>query len=215
MGETVIIMTTKNYNVMHSAESNNHVDIYQVRNDVPQSEINEAVYAALCLVAEEVLKRSSCFISGERTAAELGGTIGKFANTLAPLSENENHLQMAPEVRVEVGTWKCNLPTAGIFRIMAEWEGVMGLTMKQTYRFQCEAKIDAPQDLELKAYKRCRVAGRKRVSVRIDNENALIRQRRLLKEMKKKADGVQKTAARHQPTIADQLRARLAVLLAV
>lgn len=164
MGETVMAMATMNYNVIHSAESSKYVDIYYVQQEVAASEINAAVYAVLCYVAEEVLKRSTCYISGERTAAELAGTVGKYCFPIAPLSENERHVQMAQEVQVRVGTWNCNFPTKDIFKMMAEWEGVMGLTAKQTCRFQCETKEDMPEGMELKAYKRWRGYRPKRIS---------------------------------------------------
>lgn len=151
------------YNVIHSAESSKYVDIYYVQQEVTASEINAAVYAVLCYVAEEVLKRSTCYISGERTAAELAGTVENWI-PIAPLSENGNLIQMAPEVQVRAGTWKCNFPTIAIFTMMAEWEGVMGLTAKQTYRFQCETKKDMPKGMELKAYRRWRVYRPKRIS---------------------------------------------------
>lgn len=152
-----------NYNVIHSAESSKHVDIYYVQQEVAASELNAAVYAVLCYVAEEVLKRSTCYISGERTAAELAGTIENWI-PIDPLSENGNLIQMAPEVQVRAGTWKCNFPTIAIFTMMAEWEGVMGLTAKQAYRFQCETKKDMPKGMELKAYRRWRVYRPKRIS---------------------------------------------------
>lgn len=153
-----------NYNVMHSAENSKYVDIYYVQQEVAASEINAAVYAVLCHVAEEVLKRSTCFVSGERTAAELAGTVGKYGFPIAPLSENERHIQMAQEVQVKVGTWMCNFPTKDVFKMVAEWEGVMGLTAKQAYRFQCETKENMPKSMELKAYKRWRGYRPKRIS---------------------------------------------------
>lgn len=154
------------YNVMHSAESSKYVDIYYVQQEVAASEINAAVYAILCYVGEEVLKRSTCHISGERTASELAGMLSKYGLLFAvtPLSENENHLPLAPETHVRAGTWKCTFPTEDIFKMMAEWEGVMGLTAKQTYRFQCETKEDMPKGMELKVYKRSRAYHGKRIS---------------------------------------------------
>lgn len=119
MGETAKTMTTMNYNVIHSAESSKYVDIYYVQQEVTASEINAAVYAVLCYVAEKVLKRSTCYISGERTAAELAGTVENWI-PIAPLSENGNLIQMAPEVQVRADTWKCNFPTIAIFTMMAE-----------------------------------------------------------------------------------------------
>jgi len=157
-------MTTMKYNVIHSAESSANVDVYQVTNSVGSEDVNAAVYAILCYVGEEVLKRSTCYISGERTAAELAGTVGKYCFPIAPLSENENHLPLAPETHVRAGTWKCTFPTEDIFKMMAEWEGVMGLTAKQTYRFQCETKEDMLKGMELKAYKRSRAYHGKRIS---------------------------------------------------
>lgn len=165
MGETAKTMATMKYNVMHSAESSKYVDIYYVQQEVAASEINAAVYAVLCVVAQAVLDRSTCYISGERTAVELAGTIGKYAFPVMPLSENEKHLQMADEVCVKAGTWKCNFPTKDIFTMMAEWEGVMGLTAKQTHKFHCEAKVEAPKGMELKTYKRCRTYHGRRISI--------------------------------------------------
>ena len=164
MGETVMTMATMKYNVIHSAESSKYVDIYYVQQEVAASEINAAVYAVLCYVAEEVLKRSTCYISGERTAAELGGKVEKYYFPIAPLPENEKYIQMAPEVQVRAGTWKCTFPTKDIFKMMAEWEGVMGLSAKQAYRFQCETKENMPKGMELKAYKRWRGYRPKRIS---------------------------------------------------
>lgn len=50
------------------------------------------------------------------------------------------------------------------FDMVAEWEGVMGLTAKQAYRFQCETKENMPKSMELKAYKRWRGYRPKRIS---------------------------------------------------
>lgn len=150
-------MEQKKYNVMHSSESSKYVDIYSVQEDVSPCEINQAVYAVLCVVAQAVLDRSTCFLSGERTASELAGYFrGMLLQAVMPLSKNDKHLPMAEEVRVEAGTWRCNFLTKDVFEVMAEWEGIAGIVAKKVYRFQCGAGEHSQEGLELKPYKRIR-----------------------------------------------------------
>lgn len=156
-------METKKFNVMQSAESNEHLEIYYVANDVATSEINEAVYAVMCHVAQKVLDRSTCHISGDHTAAEIAGYIdSRWNKVLTPLTDK--HHTMAPAVQVVIGegvytkhhkpTFTCIFPTDQVFEQMAEWEGVMGLAPKKQHLFGCEPKGE-PDKGKLVPYTRC------------------------------------------------------------
>lgn len=156
-------METKKFNVMQSAESNEHLEIYYVANDVATSEINEAVYAVMCHVAQKVLDRSTCHISGDHTAAEIAGYIdSRWNKVLTPLTDK--HHTMAPAVQVVIGegvytkhhkpTFTCIFPTDQVFEQMAEWEGVMGLAPKKQHLFGCEVKGE-PDKGKLVPYTRC------------------------------------------------------------
>lgn len=153
------------FKVMQSAESNEHLDIYYVAGDVPASEINEAVYAVFCVVGQAVLDRSKCFISGDRTAAEIAGTLGsKWVKALIPLTD-EYH-KMASSVQIVVGegpytkthkpAFTCVFPTDTVFEQMAEWEGVMSLPKNKQHTFGCECCQDSFKNVPLKPYTRCR-----------------------------------------------------------
>lgn len=158
-------MEERKYNVIHSAESDSWVEVYQV-NDVGSEEINAAVYAALCVVARAVLDRSTCLIKGEHTAAELAGKIGGYVPVVDVLTYNEPHIRMAPEVCVKAGAFTCKFLTEDIFKMTANWEGVMGLTEKKACRFPCEARAQEPmKDLELRTYKRRPTYNPKRISL--------------------------------------------------
>ncbi len=150
------------FNVMHSADSNGNVDIWYV-NDVQSADINDAVYAAFCVVAQAVLDRSTCFISGDHTAAEIAGSLGgKFVKAMLPLTYEHN--TMAPETVIRVGDntydrhgvlYFCRFLTEDVFQNMAEWEGVMNLSPKKYHRFGCECKDDSFCREPLKPYTRC------------------------------------------------------------
>lgn len=150
------------FNVMPSADSNGKVDIWHVDN-VQGADINEAVYAVFCVVAQAVLDRSTCFISGDHTAAEIAGSLGgKFVKALVPLTYEHN--TMAPETVIRVGgntydrhgvLFECRFKTKEVFKQMAEWEGVMNLSSKKYHRFGCECRDSSFCREPLKPYTRC------------------------------------------------------------
>lgn len=155
-------MRQKKFNVMQSADSNEHVGIWYV-NDVQTSEINEAVYAVFCVVAQAVLDRSKCFISGDHTAAEIAGSLGsRWCKALVPLTDE--HHTMAPETVIKVGgntydrkgvLFECRFQTEEVFEQMAEWEGVMSLTKQKQHTFGCECCQESFKNAPLKPYARC------------------------------------------------------------
>lgn len=155
-------MRQKKFNVMQSADSNEHVGIWYV-NDVQTSEINEAVYAVFCVVAQAVLDRSKCFISGDHTAAEIAGSLGsRWCKALVPLTDE--HYTMAPETVIKVGgntydrkgvLFECRFQTEEVFFEMAEWEGVMSLTKQKQHTFGCECCQESFKNAPLKPYARC------------------------------------------------------------
>lgn len=145
------------YNIMLSSDSNEESAIYYIDRKVGPSDINEAVYQAICHVAQEVLDRSTCHFGGERTASELAGKAG-YLDAVQTMT-CDKHLKLPPRIRINVGAreWKdatftLSFCTDGVFAQMAEWEGVMGLTSRQVRKLHVEHSLDSK--LELKPYKR-------------------------------------------------------------
>ena len=169
-------MEQKKFRVMQSADSNSKVDIWYV-NDVTTSEINEAVYAVFCEVAQKVLDRSTCFVSGDRTAAELAGTLGsRWVKALIMLDDDRK--TMAPEVSIKVGgntydrkgvLFECHFRTDRVFEEMAEWEGVMNLPPSKYHRFACECKQESFSREKLKPYQRCHGYKPRQISLAAEN----------------------------------------------
>lgn len=151
------------FNVMQSADSNEHIGIWYV-SDVKTNEINEAVYAVFCHVAQMVLDRSVCHISGDRTASEIAGYVDSRWHKCVGMLENNGTMPMAPSVRIIVGEYlytkrskpvfSCIFATEAVFEQMAEWEGSMSLAATKQHRFGCEAK-GQPYDGKLVKYTRC------------------------------------------------------------
>ena len=167
----------KRFNVMQSADSDSRTDIWYV-NNVTTSEINEAVYAAFCVVAQKVLDRSTCFKTGDLTAAELAGTLGsKWAKVLMTLTDDR--YPMAPEVCIKVGSnvydrrgvlFECHFQADTVFEQMAEWEGVMNLSPKKYHRFTCESKQESFNNEPVKAYQRCHGYKPRTISLAAENQ---------------------------------------------
>lgn len=149
----------KEFNVMQLAEGNGKVATYYVANEVEPQFVNEAVYAVFCVVAQAVLDRSTCHLSGERTASELAGSYNKWFDAITPLTKDN----MPLEVCIKVGDYQCAFHTYDVFKMMAEWEGLLGLSVKQQHRFCCEAE-EQPKGMELVTYKRHLVYHPKRVT---------------------------------------------------
>ncbi|MDD6017220.1 MAG: hypothetical protein PUC18_13265 [Prevotellaceae bacterium] len=161
----------KKFNVMKSADSDQHVGIWYVNQDVTQSDINEAVYAVLCVVAQAVLDRSTLFVEGNYTASQLAGSFDWGGFLVMPCAENAKHLYMAPEVCVKAGEYQCNFMTKDIFWIMSEWEGVAGIKSKDVHTFYCEPhRRENIVDAKIKPYRRDRVLNPSRVSLKSEND---------------------------------------------
>lgn len=157
----------KKFRVRKMTEGNGSVAIWQVDGDIKPEDINEAVYAAMCEVGQDVLDQSKCLLSGERTAAELAGRAVEDLDTFKvsvgiPVFDIQE--TMAPEVRINVGLvgvgykqyrpmFTCSFAADAVFEQIAEWEGQMSMTPKRYHRFRCEA-VDS-RKLESKNYVRC------------------------------------------------------------
>lgn len=138
---------------------NDYTDTYMVAQDVTAANVNMAVYAIFCVVAQAVLDQSDAMVTGDMTAAELAGG----SRFLSAVIAQGN----AKDVTIEAGEFKCQFKSGDVFKMMAEWEGLCGITAKDAHRFPCTAKNGDMREhcMELKPYKRCRVLNPKRVSV--------------------------------------------------
>ena len=148
----------KNFNVR--TEERNHLVVYSVDN-VASADINEAVYAAFCVAGQTVLEEHPDYllVDGQRTAAELAGGTRYISAFLI-----DDHAKC---MAVEVSGFKCEFFLGDVFKMMAEWEGVCGITAKQAHRFYCEPSTES-RILELTPYRRDRVYRPKPVSVKLD-----------------------------------------------
>lgn len=148
----------KKFNVMQSSDSNETMSVWTVANDVAPNEINEAVYAAFIVVAQAVLDRSTCFISGDHTAAEIAGYLGSKWVPCAMFNTDENN-KMADSVQISIkDKFSVCFPTDTVFKQMAEWEGQMGLSPKKQHQFACECKQESFSREPIKPYTRCHQA---------------------------------------------------------
>lgn len=151
-------MNKNDFRVIHT-QVNDYTDTYMVAQDVTAANVNMAVYAIFCVVAQAVLDQSDTMVTGDMTAAELAGG----SQFLSAVIAQGN----AKDVTIEAGEFKCQFMSGDVFKMMAEWEGLCGITAKDAHRFPCTAKNGDMREhcMELKPYKRCRVLNPKRVSV--------------------------------------------------
>lgn len=139
------------FKIRKMTEGDGYVTIWQVSGDIEPKDINDAVYAAMCEVGQDVLSQSVCRLSGEHTAVELAGRVMedlpsfKVAVGIPVFDIPET---MAPEVRINVGMitvgykqqapmFTCSFAAADVFAQIAEWEGQMNMAPKKYRKFAC------------------------------------------------------------------------------
>lgn len=171
----------KKFVVLLSADSSKDTAVYTVHGDVRTEDINDAVYQTMCHVAQDVLERSTCLISGDRTAAEIAGKIG-YLNVLMPLTDEQH--KMAPQTVLRIGRYEqdrknyvpqytCQFPTDMVFEMIAEWEGIASI--KKPHLFACECKDERLNKEKLTIYKRSH--GYKPTTISLVAENNRIAKR--------------------------------------
>lgn len=160
-------METTKFKVRPSSESDNHVDIWYVA-DVKSEDINAAVYEAFKVVAQRVLKWSTCSVTGDYTAAELAGEI---YGSISPVvyQDRADYCPVAPEQCIKVAGFSCHFSADDVFEYMAEWEGVAGIKPKDIHKFHCEAKGKALERKALKKYQRHRCYKPTTISLAAEN----------------------------------------------
>ena len=148
----------KKFNVMQSSDSNEQMSVWEVTNNVATSEINEAVYTVFITVGNALLDRSTCYLGGDHTAAEIAGKLGgKFVPCV--MFNTCEQLKMADIVKIVIGDkFSVQFPTDTLFEHMVEWEGQMGLSPKKQHLFYCECKQESFSREPIKPYTRCHQA---------------------------------------------------------
>lgn len=171
----------KKFVVLLSADSSEDTAVYTVHGEVRTEDINDAVYQTMCHVAQDVLERSTCLISGDRTASEIAGKIG-YLNVLMPLTDEQH--KMAPQTVLRIGRYErdrkdivpqytCQFPTDMVFEMVAEWEGIASI--KKPHLFGCECRDERLNKEKLTIYKRSH--GYKPTTISLVAENNRIAKR--------------------------------------
>ncbi len=147
-------MEEKSYKIRLSADTTAHVMIYSVT-ECATEDINRAVYDVACMVAKEVLDRSTCHLTGRYTAAELAGGIGKSGfNPIEFLTKNTGRFT-PKELCIMVSAtgyyddvvFRCNVLTEDVFKLAAEFEALAGIKPKDAVTFYCEQEDGREDDL--------------------------------------------------------------------
>lgn len=163
-----------------SSDSNEYMTVYKVSKNhrsiregevkrLTNSDINEAVYAAMKVAGQEVVDRCQVYLSGERTASELAGKAGKYISAVDP-DIHEKHVNVPKSIQISVGDiFSCCISTGELFQMMADWEGMMGMKAKDCHRFYCQCDAKADRSKEVTPYKRS-VYTAGRVSIAAENQ---------------------------------------------
>lgn len=122
---------------------------YELRGD--SHDINREVLEMMATAAQDILDISTPLYSGDYTAKELSGRVCGCID-MVTLFTNEQYVSYE-RIRITAGSFKCQFEAKDIFRTMAEWEAMMGVTQKQAHRFPCEAQKTLDKDTPVKAYK--------------------------------------------------------------
>lgn len=165
----------KRFKIEKMTEGDGYAAIWQVSGDVKTEDLNDAVYAVMCEVGQDVLSQSVCRLSGERTAVELAGRI---ANCITMFDVPET---MAPVVCINVGRistgykeyrpmFTCSFRADTVFEQIAEQEGVMNMAPKNYRRFKCKAADDTDTSGTMVPYKRCHGYHPRTISYKADHD---------------------------------------------
>lgn len=127
-------------------------DAGQNKDVLAKKGLDAVVYEMMIVAAQDVLDLGTTF-EGSYTASELAAQTQYGVQMMVPFT-NQDYEEYA-SIGIEAGTLKLSFPADDVFKTMAEWEGVAGITAKQAHRFGCEGKTQ-PQGVEFKAYKRHR-----------------------------------------------------------
>lgn len=114
-------------------------------------DVNALVYELMIIAAYDMLEAGAATFSGEYTAAEMAGTVGylnQFTHNGNPEWEDYD------SIRIKTKTFSCSFNARGVFKQMAEWEGVAGIKAGKAYKFVCDGK-EMPKSAVMKPYKRC------------------------------------------------------------
>ena len=114
-------------------------------------DVNALVYELMIIAAYDMLEAGAATFSGEYTAAEMAGTVGylnQFTHNGNPEWEDYD------SIRIKTKTFSCSFNAGGVFKQMAEWEGVAGIKAGKAYKFVCDGK-EMPKSAVMKPYKRC------------------------------------------------------------
>jgi hypothetical protein len=122
---------------------------YELRGD--SHDINREVLEMMATAAQDILDISTPLYSGDYTAKELAGRVCGCID-MVMLFTNEQYVSYE-RIRITAGSFKCQFNAKDIFRTMAEWESMMGVTQKQAHRFPCEAQKAMDKNVQVKAYK--------------------------------------------------------------
>ena len=122
---------------------------YELRGD--SHDINREVLEMMATAAQDILDISTPLYSGDYTAKELAGRVCGCID-MVMLFTNEQYVSYE-RIRITAGSFKCQFNAKDIFRTMAEWEAMMGVTQKQAHRFPCEAQKAMDKNVQVKAYK--------------------------------------------------------------
>jgi hypothetical protein len=165
-----------------SSDSNEYMTVYKVSKNcrsirdnedvkgLSNADINEAVYEAMKTAGQDIVDRCQVYLSGERTASELAGTVGGKLFHAVATDIRVKGFEMPKSIQITAGNvFSCCVHVDELFPMMANWEGMMGLKPKDCHKFHCQCDPKADRSKELKAYKRS-VYTAGRVSVAWENQ---------------------------------------------
>ena len=109
-------------------------------------DVNATVYDLMIIACYDMMTVGTVLYGGEYTAAEMAGKIGY----LHQYVEGSDY----KTVKIETKTFCCTYHVSEAFAQMAEWEGAVGITAKNAYKFHCEGN-PMPKGAVLKKYQRC------------------------------------------------------------